>query len=214
MLALIGLTSCYSAFPLQDSNVSLTQEALDSSDLNNESVLDTVETVNEASQEQLQSKVLPTFEDAIYYINLERPTATFSLSDSNHTTPDDVLHEVSYSGGAGGMGGCPIDSSIQDLHFLSDRRNSAEWMDFVVTEMCGWTPNENLQFNVISENDITVYSEEIGMESGGYLVHWYRPAINTFPGTYTLEFRNKSGQEAHYAVEITPPERSTFISTG
>jgi len=140
------------------------------------------------------------------FVQLDQPAATFSISDANHTTPSDILREVSYSGGAGGGGYDCVPDTFSSGPIFNQRHPSEqpiEWMDYVLTDMCGWKDSNEVKLVVTSSHGQVIHEEKMSVSYGG-IRNWFRVPINTPSGIYTLSF-SSSKYSVSYDITVLAP---------
>lgn len=133
-----------------------------------------------------------------------------SIEDKNKTTPQDVLREIDFSGGAGGgPGGCERATDPFDRPTIMRKSESekVEWHIpfFVLT--CGWQPGETVSVKLVSADGSIFYEEQQDVFDGGQVEIYYYPEINTPPGEYLFTFTGRDGvlqQPVTVVVPTTP----------
>lgn len=122
-------------------------------------------------------------------IKLNAQNQTFSLQNSQRTTPEDVLRELSYSGGFGG-GGSPCDGKTFDAPtiLLSSTEGGVEWLQRAGALTCGWRIDEPVQVVFRLPNEASIINETINAYGNGEIEFSYEIPLNFQPGQYELKF--------------------------
>jgi hypothetical protein len=147
------------------------------------------------------------------HFDLNASPATYSLTESQGTTPKDVLREVDWSGGQGGFTTCAFYKlSKGELKLLQDNPiDEAEWMTDIYTSSCGWKPGESVTATVTSPSgNITAWhmiANEDGEMSGVIITNTF----NTQPGKYFIENKGESGTLSQTIIIKTPTEPRLYI---
>lgn len=142
----------------------------------------------------------------------------YTVRNSDKTTPEDILKEVSYSGGAGGgRGGCgDIAPGITEPEFFSEPRPiTLEWKERSYADMCGWTPDEPLLHQIISPQGNVIFEEtwNAGSDGGLYYIS-LTPFVNLPPGIYIHRITGRDSiRELPVTVEVPTEPRLYIIQT-
>lgn len=148
------------------------------------------------------------------YIDFEGPEVTFSISATNHTTPEGVFREVSFWGDAGGgcFVGCSTRVDYKEPVVVNMDSYSIEWWQRLDIVTCGWQPNEEVKLVLHSPNEDILHTQTQKAYSNGEVVFTYQPPINAEFGSYIVEFFGKS---AHIQQEfsIVKPKDSRVYRT-
>lgn len=129
----------------------------------------------------------------VKYISFEIDPVEFSIQESKHTTPSDVLRELSYSGGFGGGGAdCsedPLDSPI--INYFK-KEDGFEWQENIDAISCGWDEGMNVQISLsLPDAEPLIEKNEIASSYGDVGLYYDIP-LNTQPGEYELKFIGRS----------------------
>jgi hypothetical protein len=127
-------------------------------------------------------------------VYLDQQAVQVVMKEKKELPPEDILKEVTYSGGYGGMGDCSSsDSPITGPTLLADKEGyQIEWGNKVRFFVCGWQPGEKITYRIISPKGETIYEEVLDTNDDGR-TWWdgYEAELNTPPGEYTLTFAGK-----------------------
>lgn len=169
------------------------------------------------SEEKVQATIDNLDESETTYIHLEKPAEKFSISTSNHTTPEDILREVRFTGEPGGGGFGPEkpckSTSLTIVNFLSSDESFyhykedikiLEWQEQTYLLTCGWQPNESVRLTIQSSDNKLILEDSLQSSSGGWLSYAYSPDFNTAPGLYTLSFDGDK-EKIQQSINITRP---------
>jgi hypothetical protein len=157
-------------------------------------------------------QILP--EDYLYntqefqLLNRDAQPVYYSLSSKQITAPEDVLKEVSWSGGFGGTNTCEsLNLKKGELKLLFvDPVEKVEWMKSIPTNSCGWLPGEVVSSSVTSPSGETIMEELVAEENGELYGSGFPNLYNTHPGTYIIEYKGESGILSLTIVVKAPDE--------
>lgn len=149
------------------------------------------------------------------YLFLPTNSYVFSMQNAQHTTPNDVLRELAYTGGyGGGRGPCELDT-LEPLFFdFYGERESFEWVDSIKAYACGWEINEPVQviFGLPNEEPLVEYTEISKSYDPIYALEFsYKIPLNTSPGEYELKFIGKSNSLETSVEVILPDEPRLYL---
>ncbi len=134
---------------------------------------------------------------------LESQPLEVSIEDKNKTTPQDVLREIDFSGGAGGgIGGCERSTNPFDRPTIMrvSESDNIEWHTPFNILTCGWQPGETVSVKLVSADGSIFYEEQQDVFDGGQVEIYYYPEINTPPGEYLFTF---TGRDAVLQQPVT-----------
>lgn len=138
--------------------------------------------------------------------------AHFSISSSNHTSPNDVLYEAAYAGGFGGGGDFCGQTPFGNF-VISKERERVEWLQDLEITVCGWKPNERVKIQ-LKNNAGTILYEDINSaresSDGKNLSQLdYTIPINTPYGSYVVTFEGQQSGKVtqNFSVVKLPKPR-------
>jgi hypothetical protein len=161
----------------------------------------TIETIPEPT---IQTTTEPTNQSSLSSTVL---IANFSSQTENHTSPQDVLNEVSFFG-IGGNSSCRQSFYSQPALELFYSSSPQDWMSSIVILACGWQPDEHVQMTIIlpsGQIDIEDYIakvDEFGMSNFFYA---YLPSLSDPQGRYTFIAQGDTSGSTQISVEVTIP---------
>lgn len=136
----------------------------------------------------------------------ESGSAEFNPSNANQVPPNDVLEEVTYYG-VGGRGSTCEWVTEPTLNILSPTN---EWMNWILSDSCGWQENEIVTVTVIHP-DSTQASERVDAGLYGMFTYDIPPTRSMQPGTYTIIIEGNSGY-VEDSTEVIIPTSPRMIS--
>jgi len=142
--------------------------------------------------------------------NMNAPIVTFSISEANHTTPEDILQEVSYSyGGAGGGSICDGERASEGAFLIDNPAVDVpiELGHQILIGICGWR-SEDVEVPVALPNgDLRLakakYWGDTGDNISQSLLIFY-PDINDPVGVYTFSFSGHTASPT-LSVDVIAP---------
>jgi len=138
---------------------------------------------------------------------LENSETEFNPSNANQVPPDDVFNEVSYYGVGGRGSACEWETKPTLIVPYQ-----TEWMNWILTETCGWQENEAVTVTVILPDSSQV-SERV--DAGlGYFIYDIEPTKSMQPGIYTIIVEGNSGYVEDSTEVIVPPSPRMYDVEG
>lgn len=152
------------------------------------------------------------------YIQLDAPAEIFSISNSHHTTPEDVLREAGYQGDAGGAASCEGHKDFPfEGPFIMEAPSVLEWREWWHVLSCGWSPGEKVNFILEDSNGEIFFSKideatvfgAVGPdfcipETNGSVAAPCFPDLNTPVGEYKITLAGDTAK-LEQVLHISPP---------
>ncbi len=134
------------------------------------------------------------------------PAESFSIQDSNTTTPDDVLKEVTYGGLGGGGGLCTKKRYKAPAIDQTTTSATVDWLAQIFVVSCGWKKSEQVHISVQTP-DGRIIPKTVRAEAdeapGVYRVYLAYPlSIDDPPGSYSIIFQG-SNTEVEQDVSVS-----------
>jgi hypothetical protein len=138
----------------------------------------------------------------------ELPVVNFSVSNSNHTSPSDVLREVFFAP-TGGESDSDDDGKFCTPETSTFLIGTSEIMQDITIKSCGWEPNEAVTLTVTAPNGVSqILTQEpaYSADKNRYFVEFtFTTGISEPTGTYVFELTN-SHHSVTESVKLSRPE--------
>lgn len=141
------------------------------------------------------------------------PARSFSLSTLDRVKPKDILLEVSYVTGGGGMEDCRNGPSGLFIPYVSGNTVvlKTELMQTAAILICGWKPNERVQVTITKPNNEIITDQILSspdpMSNIFMTSYEFTPPLSYPVGKYRIEFRGTSGQ-MNAVVNVQQPGKA------